>query len=189
MAKENSRMSERSSVRLLARWLSVVLVTLFCCLALLIPGGPIENRDFSHLAPATVWIFNTFLTLLGFSALVVAFFAWKQARWTFSAALSIGLLFAIVDLLDLLHIFPTSPTPMSLLLWSFAMGILLLSGLAIFVSLRLLSLSATIDSHPLPQSKGAAFVTRHKVLIAALFLLLSIAAIVFASLSILHSKP
>ncbi len=182
-------MSERSSVRLLARWLAAALVILFCCLALLIPGGPIENRDFSHLAPATVWIFNTVLTLLGFSALIVAFFVWKQARWAFNAALSIGLLFAIVDLLDLLHIFPTSPTPMSLLLWSFEMGILFLSGIAILLSIKLRGYSALTAFFSLPQRESTGFFARYKFFILALLFLLSIAAIIFASLSILHSKP
>lgn len=190
MPKENSGMSERSSVRLLARWLSVVLVTLFCCLALLIPGGPIENRDFSHLAPATVWIFNSFLTLLGFSALIVAYFVWKQVRWAFKAAFGIGLSFAVVDLLDLLHIFPSSPTPKSPLLWGFVLLILDLSGIAIFISLRLTYISRTAPvadaplQHGIPQA-----LKRHRFLFWIILLLLCIAAIVFASLSILHSPP
>lgn len=84
-------------------------------LTLMIPGGFVENRDFSRYSNLTLGLFNTFLTLLGFLSLIMAYFIFKGHQG-YLLALFCGISYIAVYLLDLLIIFPVSPTKMSPLL-------------------------------------------------------------------------
>ncbi|WP_035526735.1 hypothetical protein [Haliea salexigens] len=53
------------------RVLSVLLVLSGIALSSLVPGGPIENRDFSHIAPVVLLVFNIFLTALGLGSFLL----------------------------------------------------------------------------------------------------------------------
>ena len=81
-------------------------------LALMIPGGFVETRDFSAYPPLVLAAFNIFLAVLGLGALVLA---WRTLRsgirtaWSWAAAFG----FAGVYLFDLFKIFPVTPVPMS----------------------------------------------------------------------------
>ncbi|EEX08635.1 conserved hypothetical protein [Ruegeria lacuscaerulensis ITI-1157] len=91
----------------------LVLVATFVTL---VPGGPIETRDFSGLGRAVFWGFNAFLIALAVLAVGSA-----VAMLRGSVAASWGALVAawgyiFVVLLDLGHVFPTSPDPVSLML-------------------------------------------------------------------------
>lgn len=95
-------------------------VVAFCFLALLIsfaslvPGGPIENRDFSHLNPAAYWGFNAFLIILGLAGIVSVYFIWRGRREAYWAAIVIGWLYIAVIAADLGKVFPVSPDPTGL---------------------------------------------------------------------------
>ena len=52
-----------------AGWLLLLLVASFVTL---VPGGPIETRDFSALGGAVFWGFNVFLVTLGLAAVLSA---------------------------------------------------------------------------------------------------------------------
>ncbi len=165
-----------------SRLLSALLFALFLCLALLIPGGPIEHRDFSHLSPLVVWTFNTFLTILGFATLLLGFFVLRRQRWAVIGSIIAAFLFLVTDLLDLLQIFPTSPTSPDPLLRSFLFLILALSlGVLLLSLLQLPHASALAALLPPPRLHK-----RQKLLLMLILALLALAAIVYASHAILQ---
>lgn len=86
-------------------------------LSSLIPGGPIENRDFSHINPAILLSFNIVLTVLGLGSFALIGLLWKNLRsaWTLSAIAAFTYL--VVYGIDLAALFPQSPTPMSAALY------------------------------------------------------------------------
>ena len=47
-------------------------------LSVLVPGGPIETRDFSHLIPILAWGFNTFLVCLVILSIFLLYFMIKK---------------------------------------------------------------------------------------------------------------
>lgn len=95
----------------------VLLVASAVNLALMIPGGLVEMRDFSAYSPLVLGAFNLFLALLGLGSLVLAWFHYSNGGgYAFSAAAGLGYL--LVYGLDLGRIFPVSPDPMSRLLAS-----------------------------------------------------------------------
>jgi len=89
------------------------LIVSAALLSSLIPGGPIENRDFSHIHPGILGAFNVFLTTLDLGSFVLAFFALKQRQWALNAAVYAAVSYFAVYAVDLAQIFPRSPTPMS----------------------------------------------------------------------------
>ena len=91
---------------------AICLLLLIVSFASLVPGGPIENRDFSHLSPQVFWGFNAFLLGLGFVSLIVIFFAWQGKKTAFWTAIIIAWMFVGVFILDWSKVFPTSPDPM-----------------------------------------------------------------------------
>ncbi len=103
-------------------------------LSSLIPGGPIEHRDFGHLGVTTVLSFNIFLAGLILTSAVALVLIWKGSRFGGALAFHCGVGFAGVYLLDLFEIFPTSPTTMSdVLFYVEAVG-LITAGLLMAVS-------------------------------------------------------
>ncbi|GLX78254.1 hypothetical protein tinsulaeT_15940 [Thalassotalea insulae] len=94
-----------------------VLILAIITLAWMVPGGPVETRDFSHLAPEVAWSFNIFLTSLMLVAIALVYFMFKKQRWAYQLTGVVGLAFFLVFLLDLAKIFPVSPDPMSTLLF------------------------------------------------------------------------
>ena len=62
------------------------LVVSVALLSSLIPGGPVENRDFSHIHPGVLGAFNVFLTTLDMGSVVLAYFAVRRRRWAFNGA-------------------------------------------------------------------------------------------------------
>lgn len=82
----------------------------------LIPGGPIENRDFSHIHPAILGLFNVFLTTLDLGSIPLAIFAAKGKRWALHGAFIAAIAYFAVYAVDLAQLFPRSPTPMSMAL-------------------------------------------------------------------------
>ncbi len=96
---------------------ATLLVVSAVMLGVLVPGGPIETRDFSHISPLVLGTFNSFLTSLGMGSLALAYFAFKQRRSALWASAFCGISYLAVYLLDLGRIFPVSPDAMPRALW------------------------------------------------------------------------
>lgn len=94
---------------------TALLVASALNLALMVPGGFVETRDFSAYPALVLGAFNVFLTVLGLGSLVLAYIIIKTGRAYGWAGLA-GLAFVGVYLLDLGRIFPVPPDPMSTLL-------------------------------------------------------------------------
>ena len=160
-------------------WPPYFILSIFILLALLIPGGPVENRDFSHLKPAVVWSYNGVLTILGFGSLLLVYFLFLRKKSAYKFALLVGFLYFVLDVLDLFQIFPKSPTPMSPLLLVFEILILLLSLLTMFFSYKALTIREI-------EGERKDFLPKPiRVIGFVLILVLSIIAITYASLSIM----
>ncbi|RAV20777.1 hypothetical protein [Paenibacillus contaminans] len=82
-------------------------------LAILVPGGPIENRDFSKLKGGVFWGFNLFLILLGITSFIVCYLLLISHPNAILITKIIAVLYFIVYIIDLAGIFPKSPTKMS----------------------------------------------------------------------------
>ncbi|HHH37528.1 MAG TPA: hypothetical protein ENK77_02805 [Epsilonproteobacteria bacterium] len=91
----------------------VLLVISALLLSSLIPGGPIENRDFSRIDPSILLSFNIFLTILGLGSFILAIYTLKMHRWAYLLAFVAGMSYFTVYAIDLYEIFPKSPTEMS----------------------------------------------------------------------------
>jgi hypothetical protein len=113
----------------------------FCFLALLLsfaslaPGGPIENRDFSHLSDSVFWGFNVFLITLWLAGSASVYFIWKGKRGAYWAAIIIGWLYIAVVASDLGRVFPVSPDPTG-----FVLGMVMIAD-------AILALNVVLFSH------------------------------------------
>ena len=99
-------------------WVSALLVISSGLLGTLIPGGPIETRNFSHIEPLILGTFNTFLTSLAIGSLLILYFVFKDMRWGFVASAICGVSYFLVYILDLGQIFPVSPDAMPQMLFA-----------------------------------------------------------------------
>ncbi|MGV6803517.1 MAG: hypothetical protein ACWA49_04860 [Ruegeria sp.] len=111
--KKTAPVAEWESAGSSAAKLMLVLVASF---ATLVPGGPVETRDFSALSGAVFWGFNAFLIALALLAVgsAIAMLRGSVAASKGVIAAAWGYIFVI--LLDLGHVFPTSPDPIPLML-------------------------------------------------------------------------
>jgi hypothetical protein len=109
---------ERSVMRVSAPQLVAILLAVSAVLlGILVPGGPIETRNFSHISPLILGTFHVFLTSLGMGSIALAYFAFKQRRFALWASAFCGISYLAVYLLDLGTIFPVSPDAMPRPLW------------------------------------------------------------------------
>lgn len=99
----------------LIRILAVLLFLSAVNLALMIPGGFVENRVFPGYPVAVLVAFNIFLTGLGLGSLMLGVRVWRSGGAGGWGALA-GLGYLAVYLLDLAHIFPVAEAQMSSLL-------------------------------------------------------------------------
>lgn len=115
-------------------------------LSILIPGGPIEKRNFSHIAPLKLAMFNVFLTVLGIGSFALIYFLMVGAEFAFIAAVLCGISYFLVYVLDLGKVFPVSPDRMPrALFWIEVVG-LILSIPLIFLSLAYIFMSKGSDN-------------------------------------------
>ncbi|MCB0103770.1 MAG: hypothetical protein H6635_06040 [Anaerolineales bacterium] len=98
-----------------------LLLALLVSFISLVPGGPVENRDFSHLPALVFWGFNAFLIALGLTGFITTYFVWKNRPWAFWSAILIGWLYIVVVASDLGKVFPTSPDQTG-----FALGLIMI---------------------------------------------------------------
>lgn len=103
---------QTAQFRTAARLLFLLVLTF----ATLVPGGPVETRDFSHLRAPVFWSFNIFLVSLGIMALLSAAGMRRGQPLAAWGAIAAGWGYIFVVFLDLGRVFPVSPDPMPLLL-------------------------------------------------------------------------
>lgn len=163
----------------MSRWISTLLVLSAVLLGILVPGGPIETRDFSHISPVVLGAFNTFLTSLGIGSFVFSYFAFKERRWAFITSLVCGISYFLVYALDLSKIFPVSPDEMPVALLAIE-----IIGILVLLPLTYLSMRAT--QMPMDLSfahEASAGMNKKHVLLLAVMLLAGIGIITFATLA------
>jgi len=161
------------------RGVSALLLLSAVLLGVLVPGGPIETRDFSQISPVVLGVFNTFLTCLGIGSFVFAYFALKGKRWTFIASLICGIAYFFVYALDLGKIFPVSPNEMPVTLLAVEIiGILASIPLA-YLSLRMIKMPMELSfTH---QTRSV--MNKTNVLMLSLIVLAGVAIIIFSTLA------
>lgn len=119
-----------------SKFISILLIGSAINLTMMIPGGFIESRDFSHIHPLILGGFNIFLTLLGMLSLFIPYLFYKRDKRAGVLSFICGLAYFIVYLIDIVKIFPTSPTPMPVALLALeVLGVLLAIPLMILVLL------------------------------------------------------
>ena len=165
--------------RHMGRTLAVLLVLSAVLLGILVPGGPIETRSFSHISPFILGAFNTFLTVLGIGSLVLAYCAFKGKRWAILAAAFCGISYFLVYALDLGMIFPVSSDKMPPALFGIEVASLLVSFPLTFLSLR--GVSMPVINSESPENQVA--LKKSHVLLLVLMTLAGVGIIIFATMS------
>jgi hypothetical protein len=94
-------------------YLSLIIFLNVTLLAILVPGGPIENRDFSALKGVVFWGFNVFLITLGLTSFYSIYALFSDLSIVELIIKFIATAYIIVYAVDLIGIFPKSPTKMS----------------------------------------------------------------------------
>lgn len=86
-------------------------------LTILVPGGPVETRGFTHINPKILSVFNVFLTSVGIISLLLIYFVFKNQKWSYLMSFFCGLTYFIIYAIDLGDLSPVSPTAMPLVLF------------------------------------------------------------------------
>lgn len=92
---------------------SLLLFLNVILLCILVPGGPIENRDFSGLTGLVFWGFNVFLITLGVCSFITCYLLLISNPYAVIITQILAVSYFLVYGLDLGGIFPRSPTKMS----------------------------------------------------------------------------
>lgn len=125
------------SMMIMASVLVFLNVTL---LMILVPGGPIENRDFSALKGVVYWGFNLFLIALGIASFITCYLLLVTHPYAILIGQIIAVMYFIVYAIDLAGIFPKSPTKMSKTLMLFE---IINTAMAIYLYIYLTAISYT----------------------------------------------
>jgi hypothetical protein len=162
-----------------AGYVAALLVLSSVLLGILVPGGPIETRSFSHIAPLILGAFNTFLTILGIGSLAIAYFAAKRRRWAFALASICGIFYFLVYALDLAKVFPVSPDEMPTVLFAIEVAGIIVSLLLTYLSLnsRHIALSDNAEHAVSVEMRKA------HILLLVLMVLTGIGIIIFSTMS------
>lgn len=163
----------------MSRSISTLLVLSAVLLGILVPGGPIETRDFSHIPSVILGAFNTFLTSLGIGSFVFAYFALKGKRWAFIASLVCGISYFLVYALDLGKVFPVSPNEMPAALLAIEIVGILVSIPLAYLSLRAIKMPMALS---FAHESGAVMNKKH-VLILTVMVFAGVGIIIFATLA------
>jgi len=153
--------------------IATLLVISGLLLASLIPGGPIETRDFSHINPLVLGLFNLFLTALGLGSFVAAWFLFRGHNLAWLSLL-MGAAYLLVYGIDLLAWFPKTASEMPPALFAIEVaGCVIALPLMVFAcALRQSKEAPTASEHP---NFGNVSIT--------LLALLSVGILVFATLA------
>ncbi|MCO6176384.1 hypothetical protein NHF50_15145 [Flavobacterium sp. NRK F10] len=149
-------------------------------LTVMVPGGGIDTRDFSHIPLSILSVFNIFLTTLGMISLFLSYFIFRKYKWSILVAFICGLSYFLVYVLDFAHIFPKSPDSMpQLLVFLEAIGIIL------SIPLMLLSFNQT---KKMKSSQDKSKLSYNLYRLVAFAIIVGIAIIVFATKSAMTGK-
>lgn len=152
-------------------------------LSILVPGGPVENRDFSHINPAVLLTFNIFLTVLGLGSFALLKLLWNQSHWAWKASMLAGISYILVYCADLAVIFPKSPTPMSpILLWIEIIGVVVAVPVVWFSYRFLVEYAQTVTDTGIAARSGKGI--KHKTV---LLIILSVVIVLFSTWSAMYS--
>ncbi|RXK14505.1 hypothetical protein CP965_03380 [Halarcobacter mediterraneus] len=154
--------------------IATCLISLSILLTILVPGGPIETRDFSHYDIWILSLFNIFLTSLGIISIITAFLIIKQIKYSISTTIIISLLYIFVYLSDLFKIFPISNIPMSNALFT-------IEFISTIIAISLLYLCIKYDFTTKENNSTFKIPTFFKILLILIIFLFSIAIILFAT--------
>lgn len=136
----------------------------------MVPGGPVETRDFSHINASILSAFNIFLTALGMVSLFLPYFIYKQQNWAIRIAFLCGISYLTVFGIDLIKLFPKSPTPMPVSLLIMEVLGIILSIPLIYYSIKKMK-DATISQKAIRLSKMS-YLLIGVVIIIALFIII-----------------
>lgn len=153
--------------------LALIIFILGVLLSILIPGGPIETRSFSHIDTNVLAIFNIFLTFLGMGSFVIAFFIYKYSSFALYLGKIFSIFYIIVYLLDIFKIFPTSPDNMPFTL--LAIEVISTALAVIFLVFSILKDTKNFTTN------SSKYTLNYKLVTFAIFL--AIAIIIFATYS------
>jgi len=141
------------------RYLISTLLILSCgLLGILVPGGSIETRDFSHINPFILGCFNTFLTLLVMISILIVYYLLQNISWVYIVAAICGLSYFVVYALDLAKIFPVSPVPMPRTLFAIEVIGLIVSLPIVFLSIKESSFANSSHEQRIMQPNPKSFV-------------------------------
>lgn len=159
---------------------SILLIVSFVLLGVLVPGGPIETRNFSNIDPLVLAAFNIFLTSLAITSLLLIFFVLKNMRWAYIASMICGISYFFVYVLDLGSIFPVSADQMPIALLIIEIAGAIVSIPLVYVAMRG-ALKSTNDNeaHPVQST----LVTTHFTFIVLALIAVGIGVVVFATKS------
>lgn len=149
-------------------------------LTVMVPGGGIDTRDFSHISPFALSSFNIFLTTLGLVSLFLPYFVFRKYKWSVISSFICGASYFLVYVLDFAHVFPKSPEPMPQLL-------VLLEALGIVLSIPLMILSFN-KSKELKISNDKSQLSSKMYWLIALAIIVGIGIIIFATKSAMTGK-
>lgn len=151
-------------------------------LGILIPGGPIENRNFSHISPLKLGMFNVFLTVLGIGSFALVYFSIVGAGPAFIAAALCGISYFLVYALDLGKIFPVSPDRMPrALFWIEVVGLIL--------SIPLIFLSFVYIFMSKGGVNASGITSGTMIIVLAVMIVLGIGIVIFATKSAMRQSP
>lgn len=158
---------------------SISALLLLSCglLAILVPGGSIETRNFSHIDPFVLGCFNTFLTLLVMVSVLIIYYLLQDIYWAYAVTALCGVSYLIVYALDLAEIFPVSFDPMPQ-----ALFIIELIGLVVSLPLIFLSVRRSFATS-LPAQKTKQLYSKRFIYFAFILSIASLSIIVFATKS------
>lgn len=166
------------------RHLALLLFLLGLALSTWVPGGLIENRDFSHFSSVVPASSNSYLTTMGLGSFMLAYFCFQKKRWAFKSAFVAGISYFFVYIIDLTGVFLTSPSPMITLLTTIeVVGVLLAIPIIVVAAhLSFFSSQSLADTQCI-NLRSSSF--SEAVMISIFLFIISLGTIVFATLAAL----
>ncbi|WP_448248400.1 hypothetical protein [Thalassotalea agariperforans] len=152
-------------------------------LILLIPGGMIENRDFSHIDTLILVAFNALLTALVMCSILFIPLAINNYQATAKVSKILALVYIAVYILDLLSIFPQTPSVMSTALMTIEIiGI----GAGIMLFIEGYKFEKRINNATYSQNKN--MVKKLSPLCTLILVLIGNGVVIFSTYSAIHSS-
>jgi hypothetical protein len=156
---------------------SALLILSAILLGILVPGGPVETRNFSHINPLILGAFNAFLTCLGLISILLVYIIIKGKRGAFIVAALCGVSYFLVYALDLAKIFPVSPDRMPP-----ALLIIEIVGALVSLPLMFFSIQLARETHNGSTNDVSAVLLNKKlVFLIIVMILVGIGIIIFAT--------